>query len=272
MPNRIIKESICTSDDINGLSWLEEVFFYRLVVNCDDYGRMDARPAILKAKLFPLKDITAKQVESLLNKLSTAGMVRVYEYDRQPFLQLTAWEKHQQIRAKKSKYPAPGIAKHAPDNICNQMQSDAPVIQSESKPPKPPASGEAGRDFGETGGENGGGRLDGDEMFEKVYSIYPLKEGKTSGKKAFMGYLSDRGRGVKGQGTVRLNHYQIGFAASAYKASVEGKDPQYIKHFSTFMNGELLDWLEKSRGDYEGFMQGKYGGEWEKIRFEYNFV
>ena len=66
MPNRILKESICTSDTIDQLSWFEEVFFYRLIVNCDDYGRMDARPAILKARLFPLKSVTEKQVEASL--------------------------------------------------------------------------------------------------------------------------------------------------------------------------------------------------------------
>ena len=56
MPNRIIKESICTSETIDQMSWFEECFYHRLWTACDDYGRMDARPAILKSKLFPLKD------------------------------------------------------------------------------------------------------------------------------------------------------------------------------------------------------------------------
>ena len=56
MPNRIIKESICTSDSIDSLSWFEEVLFYRLIVNCDDYGRFDGRPSIIKSRLFPLKE------------------------------------------------------------------------------------------------------------------------------------------------------------------------------------------------------------------------
>lgn len=117
MPNRIIKESICTSDSIDQLTWFEESFFYRLIVNCDDYGRFDARPAILKARLFPLKSVTDKQICDALNKLSTVGIVQVYEYDQKPYLQLVTWEKHQQMRAKKSKYPAF-------DETCNQMKSD----------------------------------------------------------------------------------------------------------------------------------------------------
>ena len=119
MPNRIIKESICFSESIRKLSWFEEVFFYRLIVNCDDYGRLDARPEILQARLFPLRrDITESTVLKTLNVLTAAGMVQVYTYDSKPFLQLTAWEQHQQIRATKSKYPAPD------DTSCNQMISD----------------------------------------------------------------------------------------------------------------------------------------------------
>ena len=47
MPNRILKESIRTSDTIGELSWFEEVLFYRLIVSCDDYGRFDGRTAEL---------------------------------------------------------------------------------------------------------------------------------------------------------------------------------------------------------------------------------
>ena len=60
MPNRIIKESICRSDSIDSLSWFEEVLFYRLIVVCDDYGRFDGRPAVVKGSCFPLKDDITK--------------------------------------------------------------------------------------------------------------------------------------------------------------------------------------------------------------------
>jgi hypothetical protein len=130
MPNRIIKESICSSDTVDKLSWFEECFFYRLMVNCDDYGRMDARSAILKSRLFPLKNVTDKQMEAALNTLRTAGIVEVYMYDDRPFLQLRTWDKHQQIRAKKSKYPSMDES----EIICNQVISNVPEIQSNPNP------------------------------------------------------------------------------------------------------------------------------------------
>lgn len=56
MPSRILRDSICKSESISELSWFEEVFFYRLIVNCDDFGRFDARPKIIKGEMFPLND------------------------------------------------------------------------------------------------------------------------------------------------------------------------------------------------------------------------
>ena len=125
MPNRIIKESICTSDTIDQMSWFEECFWHRLIVNCDDYGRFDARPAVLKSRLFPLKErITLKDVESALTKLAGIGCVVLYEYDGKPYLYLPTWEVHQTIRAKKSRYPAPAGDVKTSESICMQMQAD----------------------------------------------------------------------------------------------------------------------------------------------------
>ena len=118
MPNRIIKESICTSENIDQLSAFQETFFYRLIVNCDDYGLMDARPKILAARLFPLKDLRSNQIEDALRALTSAELVTLYEVDGKPFLQMNTWDRHQQVRATKSKYPKP-------DDIgCNQLISD----------------------------------------------------------------------------------------------------------------------------------------------------
>ena len=134
MPNRIIKESICTSDSIDRLSWFEEVLFYRLIVSCDDYGRFDGRPAIIKNRLFPLKEkLTLKTVSDAINMLASAGLVVMYMYDDKPFLYLPTWNEHQNVRAKKSKYPSPENGMITFESNCKQMNSDVPVIQSNTK-------------------------------------------------------------------------------------------------------------------------------------------
>ena len=131
MPNRIIRESICTSDSVDRLTWFEEVLFYRLIVNCDDYGRFDGRIAVIKNRLFPLKDhLTNKNVSEAIESLASAGLVVLYEDGGRPFLYLPTWDVYQSVRAKKSKYPDPETNLQANEIICNQMNANVPVIQS----------------------------------------------------------------------------------------------------------------------------------------------
>jgi hypothetical protein len=131
MPNRILKDSICTSDNLDRLTPAEEVFWYRLLVQCDDYGRMDARPAILRSRCYPLRleTVSDQDVSSWLASLLDAGLITLYEIDSKHYLQIITWQRHQQQRAKRSKYPAPE-ALPPPDSIGNHLLADAPVIQS----------------------------------------------------------------------------------------------------------------------------------------------
>lgn len=120
MPDRMIRESICISETLNQLTDFEERFWHRLIVNCDDFGRFYAIPAILKSRLFPLLDgKTKKDMQNALNKLASVGLVDLYEVDGKPFLQVVTWEKYQRRRAEKSKFPSP-------DGSCCQLTTDVP--------------------------------------------------------------------------------------------------------------------------------------------------
>lgn len=127
MPNRILKESICTSEEIDLLDSEQEVFFYRLMVVVDDFGLMDARLSILKAKCYPLKSIEINSIQQNLARLQEVGLVRLYQVGGKPYLSITNWAKHQQIRAKRAKYPTPG---QGDEITCNQLIANVPVIQS----------------------------------------------------------------------------------------------------------------------------------------------
>lgn len=133
MPNRILRDSICRSDSIDGLTWFEEVLFYRLLVNVDDYGRFDGRPAVIRGMCFPLKDVRLDQIKNALNSLTSACMIYTYKVEAKSYIQIVHWEQYQQIRSKKSKYPAPDATCNqmiSDDIKCNQMISDVTVIQS----------------------------------------------------------------------------------------------------------------------------------------------
>ena len=107
MSNRILKQSICTSESIDQLDWFEEVFYYRLIVNVDDYGVFDARPKILKASLFPLREVKLSQVEKAIASLSSKGLIHLYTVEGRPFLNLPSWAEHQRVRNSKHKFPTP---------------------------------------------------------------------------------------------------------------------------------------------------------------------
>lgn len=126
MPNRILKESICTSETVDQLGPEEEIFFYRLITACDDYGLMDARPAILRARCFPLRldTITNADIERWLEVLVSVGLISLYTANGQPYLQMATWAKHQQIRAHKTRYPRPNGALETIASNCKQLISD----------------------------------------------------------------------------------------------------------------------------------------------------
>ena len=134
MPNRIIKESICTSAEIDLLTPFEENVFIRLMVNCDDFGRFDGRMKLLSSKLFPLKDISVEQMQAAIDALVSADLVTMYEVDGKPYLFMNTWLKHQQKRANDSKYPdPPAIGNNQP--ISDDINGYQP-ISDETKSPR----------------------------------------------------------------------------------------------------------------------------------------
>ena len=126
MPNRIIKDSICTSENLDTLSPMAECLFYRLLVTVDDFGCYHGNPSIIKSNCFPLKsdDIKREQVKAWVDELIAADLIREYvcKDDGRHYIQFTKWQKHQNTRAQKPKYPLP-------DDNCEQMHADAPDIR-----------------------------------------------------------------------------------------------------------------------------------------------
>lgn len=105
MPNRLLREGVCTSELINMLSPEEEVMFYRLLVVCDDYGYADARPAILKAQCFPLKEsVKPADIDRWLSAIAGKTLIARYLKDSKPYLAVSKWE--QRVRSRQ-KYPGP---------------------------------------------------------------------------------------------------------------------------------------------------------------------
>ena len=86
MPNRIIKESITTSEKLASLSDFEFRLWIGLITQADDAGRGDARPAVIKGRVFPFRErLTVKDVGSSLRALADKGCVTLYEIGGRPY-------------------------------------------------------------------------------------------------------------------------------------------------------------------------------------------
>lgn len=237
MPNRLIKESICTSDNLNSLCSDVETFFYRLIVNCDDYGLMDARPAILRAKCFPLKlnKVTESDIRNWLNELVLKDLIFIYESDGKPYLKMTKWENHQQIRSKKSKYPTPDITcKHM---ISNDITCTRNPIQSNPNPnPNPNTNmcvsktkAEISKSVNDDDGAQefkAPGKGDYTAEFNDFWDSYPRKKEKIKAFKAWNARLKEK---VKYEDLIKAsNNY-------ALYCKIQNIEERYIKHPSTFL-------------------------------------
>lgn len=265
MPNRLIKESICTSDNLNSLSKDAELLFYRLIVNCDDYGLLDARPSIIRAKCFPLRlDIISDQdIEERLGELVKAKLIFLYMVKGKRYLKMTSWEKHQQIRCQKSKYPMPESNGNqmVSDDIRfprnpNPIQSES-ISESEIEPHAPDGAGECSAavdnvnnvdstpaeksqtDNEESdGAQTKSGKGEYTKDFEEFWSHYPRKVEKHTAFRAWKARLKG---GAKAEDIIKacINYAEY--------CNAQNTEMQYIKHPSTFIGPDR---------PYEEFING----------------
>ena len=135
MPNRILKESIHDSESVNQMTDFQFRLWVNLITYVDDYGRGDARPAIIRGKCFPLREkLTHAEIDKAMRALHDIGCIQLYTVEGRPYFYFPKWGKHQSIRNKKSKYPEPPERSceelKSIEINCNQLQANVPVIQS----------------------------------------------------------------------------------------------------------------------------------------------
>ncbi len=94
MPNRLIREGFLDSEAIHSLSEPAECLYHRLLLVVDDAGRLDARPGLLRARLYPLGTRrTDEEIHALLAECAARGLVICYTCEDKPYLQLARWQR-----------------------------------------------------------------------------------------------------------------------------------------------------------------------------------
>lgn len=120
MPSRIIRDGILTSERINALSPLAELFYRRLMSVADDHGRYSANLTQLRAYCYPLKLDSVKEdsIRKHLAECIGAGLIVPYTVEGKHYIQMLDFG--QRVQAK-SKFPDP------PD-----VTPDSTVVHGES--------------------------------------------------------------------------------------------------------------------------------------------
>ena len=216
MPNRIIKESLCDSEKIASLSDFEFRLWVGLITQADDAGRGDARPAIIKGRVFPFRErLSIKDIDAALQELAAKGCVSLYTVDGRPYFLCPGWVKHQRIRDCKPKFPEPPENTVLPQSaasrgnlrqvaaICGESRQSAALIQSESESKSNPNCASA---------------------FDVFWQAYPRKTGKAAARKAF-----DK---AKPPLDVVLNAIE----AQKHSAQWQRDNGQYIPYPATWLN------------------------------------
>lgn len=105
--NQVQYQPVLENDAVSKLSLLTELFFHRLMNVVDRYGCFDARPGILRARLFPLKldDVTEAGISAWLTECVNAGLIKLYEVNGLPYLQVSGYKRR--LGPYKTPYPEP---------------------------------------------------------------------------------------------------------------------------------------------------------------------
>ena len=106
--SRMIRKGFNDSDRVSRLdSWFAECFYHRLLLVADDFGFYDARPAYLRAQLFctKLDKVREADVSRALLECERAGLIRFYEVEGKPYLEILRYG--QRCDKTKPKWPTP---------------------------------------------------------------------------------------------------------------------------------------------------------------------
>ena len=248
MPNRIIKDSITKSEKLSELTDFQFRLWVHLITYVDDYGRGDARPAIIRGACFPLRDrMTNKDIEKGLADLAGAGCVGLYKVDGKPYLYFPNWEKHQRVRQKVSKCPSPEECDEETQDAANggELPQDAARIQSRIQNPNPESESRI---------QNPNTRETRGAEFEKFWSAYPRKEGKQKARAAFE------------KVAVPLETLLEAIERQKSSAQWTKDEGQFIPHPATWLNGKRWEDQLPQTGYQKGGQRQLDADEIEAVR------
>jgi hypothetical protein len=112
---RSIKPEFFTSEDVSALPLRARLTWIGLWLHCDDHGRTKDAVKLLKGVVWPLDNVSLRDVEEDLSTLAAGGRIVRYEVAGIRYLAVVNWHYHQSInRMGRAKCPPPPVSVRTP--------------------------------------------------------------------------------------------------------------------------------------------------------------
>lgn len=109
MANRLLFDSLLTSQRWNDLGHAAQNFYVRLMLVVDDFGAFDGRESVIANACYPTQRV---DVSELLAALHAAELITRYSNAGKPFVAIMRWQN--EVRGKR-RFPAPPLNNDAHD-------------------------------------------------------------------------------------------------------------------------------------------------------------
>lgn len=104
---RSLKPEFFRDEKVQRLSRDARLTFVGLICHADDEGRLNGDTLSIRALVFPRDEMTAKKMRGLLEEIRDIGLIRTYNADGFPWVEIRGWKNHQRIdKPKPSQIPS----------------------------------------------------------------------------------------------------------------------------------------------------------------------
>jgi hypothetical protein len=148
--SRNIKPAFFMNELLAGLAHWVRLLFAGLWTISDREGRLDDNPRRIGAAVFPYE--SGLQINDGLNQLDACGFIKRYDVGGKPFIQILAWDKHQNPHPKETASVIPPYL----DTESNEQATDKPRLVTEmprrtAEPPRNYTASDNCTDFSDIG-------------------------------------------------------------------------------------------------------------------------
>jgi hypothetical protein len=252
---RSVHPDICGSDTMATLPAELERTFVRLWTHCDDEGRCEDRPRIIKAGIYPVHDeMTWQRIDAELTELHNAGLIVRYEASGKRYIAVKSWHEYQHPqRPRKSDHPTP------PENAPPPPRTLADVSRNGAGGVREHASTSPGLELGEGEGEGVGGG-DGRGESEGGALVCPLNPDA----ERLCHLLADC---IGQRGSKRPTVTKRWLTDMDRLLRLDGREPNEVER--------VVRWLDSARDDIAAFWQpnvrspGTLRAKWDQMSEQY---